>query len=146
MKQKFHWAVTLYILSFLLPVIQLNSFGLEESLYGWEAAQKVIFTWDYGVNNLVDSTGWQLFHYIIANLANPLVLVVIILHYSGKNNTALKWLLSLIAIISALYWMPYFFGYIFDYFSFGYWTWLGSIIMIHYFSNNSSFKRPRKDA
>lgn len=147
MKNKFNWAVALFLLSFFLPVIEIQvSLLRTESIYGWEAASNVVTTWDWGKNNLFENPLWQTLHYIIANLANPLALIVIIMHYTKHKNVRLKWWLSLISILSALYWAPVFFGNIFTYFSFGYWLWLSSLILINFYSNEASFKRPPKNA
>lgn len=146
MKNKFNWAVALYIISFFLPVLEIPNGFYTEVIYGWEAAREILFTWDYGDNNVSDTDSWRAIHYVAANLANPLVIVTIILHYAKGNYARLKWTISLIAVISSLYWLPVFFGYTFDYFSFGYWTWLCSIILIHFFANDGSFKRPPKNA
>ena len=142
MKNKFNWAVALFIISFCLPVLEGFDYS-SQVLMGWDIAlESIILTSDgiFGEGNL------QLFYYIIALLPNPMVAIVIFLKYTKKPASMTIWLLSMIAVFLSLFWALFFFSIIFDYFSFGYWTWLVAIIMIHYYGNDGTFKRPIKNA
>ncbi|MBD3637237.1 MAG: hypothetical protein HUJ25_07800 [Crocinitomicaceae bacterium] len=142
MKNRFNWAVSLYVLSFFLPVMT-TIFEPVQTLYGWE----IIFqTYAPGDDGIFSSEDWEVLYYIIAMIPNPLVLIVVVLHYLKKDLPTLKWALSIMAVLAALFWVPFFFGIIFDYFSYGYWLWLISLILIHFYANNSSFKKPAKNA
>lgn len=144
MNKKFTAAIGLYLLSFFLPVLQYQLGTEEVSIYGWETALDVIMNSEYAYSiseNPVLITG----QYILMNLTNPLILAVIILTITGKA-ARLRWLLGTIAMFSAIAYMPYFFTMIFTYFSFGYYLWVISILMIYFYSNESSFKRPAKNA
>ena len=143
MKNKLYLSIGLYFVSFLLPVVELNFFGQAEVIYGWEIARDALL---FSEDGIFQANELEIFYYVMANLANPLVLVTLILYYSKGDYPNLIYGFSILSIISALFWFPFFLSAIFDYFSFGYWAWLGSILMIHFYTNNSSFKRPSKNA
>jgi hypothetical protein len=139
MKNKFNWVVALYLLSFCLPVLE----GFEyqsQVLMGWDIALEALI---YSKDSIFSGDDWQILYYLIALIPNVFIFLVILLKYSKKSLPLLIWTLSLIAVILALFWTAFFFNILFDYFSFGYWTWLIAIILIHYYSNNGTFKRPQ---
>jgi hypothetical protein len=114
------------------------------SLFGWEAALSVTYDFPFDTSDNFLGDIWIGFRYFWINLANPLTIAVIIMVYMKKNNPVLIWWTSLIALISALFWFPSFGSLVLEYFSFGYWTWLTSILLIGYYANGETFTRPKK--
>lgn len=137
---KLNWAIGLYILSFFLPVLT-SQHNQEVSIYGWEVARHIIAPQG---ESLLGTTEYQIIGYIVANIPNPLILIVIILKWTKSDKILLIWILSTIAVITALFWSPFFFSILLINFQMGYWIWLISIFLIHFFVNDSSFKRPSK--
>lgn len=143
MNMKFNMAVAVYLLSFFLPVLQYTLFTDEITIYGWETAIDVLLNQNNGYS-ISQNSILIIFQYVVMNLANPLILVVIIMHYAKSPKKQLKWFLGTIAMLSAVCYMPFFFTMMDTYFSFGYYTWLISIMAIYFFANESSFKKPAK--
>ncbi len=143
MKTKFNIAVAVYLLSFFLPVLQYTLFTDEITIYGWEAGIDVLLNQNNGYS-ISDNTILIMFQYVVMNLANPLILAVIIMHYSNSSKKQLKWLLGTLAMLSAASYMPFMFTMLYTYFSLGYYAWFISIILIYFFSNEGSFKKPAK--
>ena len=143
MNKKFHAAVGLYLLSFFLPVLQYAILTDEITIYGWETAVDVIMNSEYAYS-ISENSFIIAGQYIVMNLANPLILIVIIMTYAKSKAKRTMWMLSTLGLLSALAYLPFFFTMLFSYFSFGYYLWLISILMIYYYANDASFKRPKK--
>ena len=141
MSKNFHIAVGLYLLSFFLPTLFLIE--NEITIYGWETALDVIMNQNNSYS-ISENEGLITVQYIVMNLANPLILVVIIMAYTKSKSKRLMWTLGSIALLSAIIYMPFFFTMIFTYFSFGYYLWIISILLIYLYSNEGTFKRPPK--
>jgi hypothetical protein len=147
MNWKFHSAVALFLISFALPVIELNELDKAEILYGWEAAMGITnMSEAFDAMNWFDSKTVMIIQLIWLNLANPLILIVIIMTYMRSKREILKWTLGTIALLSAFSWFPYIFTLIMYYFSYGYFCWLIGILLIYFYANGASFKRPAKNA
>lgn len=140
MKNYFPWAVGLFIVSFLLPVMS-NQFNPDISIYGWEILMNIFTPSSEGMFN---DNYFQVFGYVLACLPNILVILIILLKV--KKIEQQKWIywIGMIAVFSALVWIPFFFSVLFTDFKLGYWIWLISLFLIHYYANNGSFKRPAK--
>ena len=141
MNKKFNIAVALYILSFLLPTLFLPE--NEITIFGWETAIDVIINRNNSYS-LFKNEGLIALQYIIMNLANPLILIVIIMSYSKSKSKRLMWTVGTFSLISAISYFPFFFTMLFSYFSFGYYAWIVSILLIYLYSNEGTFKRPSK--
>ncbi|MCB9225005.1 MAG: hypothetical protein R2780_05205 [Crocinitomicaceae bacterium] len=147
MNWKLHSAVAIYLISFALPVIEINALSEPKVLYGWEAALGIAnMSEAFQSMNWFDNKIILIIQMIWFNLANPLILIVIIMSYANSKNERLKWTLGTIALLSAFSWFPYMITLIMYYFSFGYFCWIIGILMIYFYSNGSSFKRPAKNA
>ena len=147
MNWKFHSAVALFLISFALPVITINPLLEPDIIYGWEAALGITnMSEAFQAMNWFDNKVVMVIQLIWFNLANPLILAVIIMTYAGSKRERLKWTLATISLLSAFSWFPYMLTMIMYYFSFGYFCWLTGILLIYFYSNNGSFKRPQKNA
>ena len=144
-KWRLHAAIALFIVSFILPVIEIVEAGTIKVVYGWEAALAILELSDQFKSNIwFTNEVLVIIQYIWLNLANPLILLVIILTYSGNKYPKTKYVLGTIALLSAVSWMPYIFGLTASYFSYGYFAWIISILMIYFYANDSSFVKPSK--
>jgi hypothetical protein len=147
MNWKFHSAVAIFLISFALPVIELGTINQPQTLYGWEAALGIAnMSESFSSMNWFDNETVMIIQLIWFNMANPLILIVIIMTYAKSERKRLTWTLGTIAILSAFSWFPYMITLIMYYFSFGYFCWMIGILLIYFYSNEGSFKRPPKNA
>ncbi|MEX1003662.1 MAG: hypothetical protein WDZ35_16200 [Crocinitomicaceae bacterium] len=145
MNWKLHAAIALYVVSFMLPVIEIEEAGANVLIYGWEASLAILeLSGDFRSGNWFDNEALLLVQYVWFNLANPCILLVIILSYAGGKHKKLMWVLGTIGLLSAVSWIPYIFSMIMFYFSYGYFAWIVSILMIYFYANDSSFVKPSK--
>lgn len=147
MNWKLHSAVAIFLISFALPVIEIGTLSEPQTLYGWQAALGIAnMSEAFQSMNWFDSKAIMIIQLIWFNLANPLILIVIIMTYAKSKREGLKWFLGTLALLSAFSWFPYMLTMIMYYFSFGYFCWLIGILMIYFYSNGASFKRPKRNA
>ena len=141
MSRYFYLSILLFIGSFFLPVY--DKIPGQLTAKGYECAYELAFNFKNTVA-IGDQLVLLIPQYIILNIANPLIIIFIIGCLTNRVNPRLRWLLSNLAMLSAVAFMPYFFMTMFNEFSYGYFSWLAAIIMMNYFGNNQSFHRPKK--
>ncbi|MFT4600119.1 MAG: hypothetical protein ACI857_000289 [Arenicella sp.] len=140
MSKYFYAALALYVLSFFLPVYDIIP-GF--SAKGYDCAYNLAFNFKNSVA-VGQSTIGHILQYVIFNAANPLIIAFIILTITNSLSEKTRWLIGNIAMISSVIFIPYFFMMLLSQFSYGYFSWLTSIILLNYLGNKNSFNRPRK--
>jgi hypothetical protein len=87
MNWKFHSAVAIFLISFALPVIELGTINQPQTLYGWEAALGIAnMSESFTSMNWFDNKTVMIIQLIWFNMANPLILIVIIMTYAKSER------------------------------------------------------------
>lgn len=128
---------SLYLLSFALPTYPISD---GEDAMGYEAFFAVLKgDAELFVHSNTLVIGLQ---YVLMNLANVLILILLISEFSQTGSKRLKFYVGTFALLTAFIFFPYFISVLYSYFSFGYYCWLIGIFMMVYYSNEGSFKKP----